>query len=259
MPFVNPGPHEIHRYHTLALATPDRPVRPPTSTYDGHCRIGVKPGISLRWCQRHPCDARGTQKRIRFNKRFIATVFEMIRAGTLRVGVASLCLLGFLAACSGTDDVEYNYPRSEAGRPNPNPQGERETVFGPGGLDFLNGGDQSSSGGGGGAGIGVNSFLWRASLDTFSFMPLSSADPFGGVIITDWYSPPETPDERFKMNIYILDRRLRADGIRVAVFRQTRQSERGWIDAKVNSETAIQLENAILTRARQLRLDTIEQ
>jgi len=187
-------------------------------------------------------------------------VIKMIGTGTLRAGFVSLCLLGMLAACAGGDNVEYNYPRKDGGRPNPNPQGERETVFGPGGLNFLDSGSNTpGSGGGGGAGIGVNSFLWRASLDTFSFMPLSSADPFGGVIITDWYSPPETPDERFKMNIYILDRRLRADGIRVAVFRQTRQIDRGWVDATVNAETAIQLENAILTRARQLRLDIIEQ
>ena len=182
----------------------------------------------------------------------------MLNAGFWRTGLVSLCLLGVVAACSG-DNVEYNYPRQDANRPNPNPQGERETVFGPGGLNFLNGLNGNEEGGGGGAGIGVNSFLWRASLDTMSFMPLSSADPFGGVIITDWYSPPETPDERFKMSIYILDRRLRADGIRVAVFRQQRNIERGWVDAQVNAETGIQLENAILTRARQLRLDTLQQ
>jgi hypothetical protein len=84
-------------------------------------------------------------------------------------------------------------------------------------------------------------------------MPLASEDPYGGVIITDWYSAPQTPDERMKLTIYILDRRLRADGIRVSVFRQTR-SATGWTDAQVNPDTATKLEDAILTRARELRL-----
>ena len=116
-------------------------------------------------------------------------------------------------------------------------------------------GDPSTrgSGGGGNAGIGVNTFLWRASLDTVSFMPLSSADPFGGVIITDWYSPPEVPSERFKMTVYILDRQLRADGIKVSVFRQQLASGNRWVDSSVALGTATELENAILTRARQLR------
>ncbi len=103
--------------------------------------------------------------------------------------------------------------------------------------------------------VGVNSYLWHASLDTLSFMPLASADPFGGVIITDWYSSPQDINERLKVTIYILDRRLRADGIRIAVFRQTRSNE-GWVDAAVNAETSVKLEDAILTRARELRLAT---
>ncbi len=107
-----------------------------------------------------------------------------------------------------------------------------------------------------GTGIPVNGYLWRASLDTMSFMPLSSADPFGGVIVTDWYVPPESPNERFKVQIYILDRQLRADGIRVSVFREVRDAYGGWSAAPVKTETATQLENAILTRARQLRIDS---
>ena len=107
---------------------------------------------------------------------------------------------------------------------------------------------------GAGAGIGVNAFLWRASLDTLSFLPLSSADPFGGVIITDWYAPPETGNERFKVTVYILDRQLRSDGVRVSVFRQVRDADQGWIDAAVDEDTAIRLEDTILTRARQLRI-----
>ena len=104
--------------------------------------------------------------------------------------------------------------------------------------------------------VGVNSYLWHATLDTLSFMPLASADPFGGVIITDWYSSPQDPSERMKVTIYILDRRLRADGIKIAVFRQTRSNE-GWVDAQVNADTATKLEDAILTRARELRLAAV--
>jgi len=102
----------------------------------------------------------------------------------------------------------------------------------------------------------VNAYLWRATLETIDFMPLNQADPFGGVVITDWYAPPETPDERFKLTVYILDRALRADGLKVAVFRQTR-GEDGWIDAEVTPETATRIENNILTRARELRIASI--
>src|SRR5271157_1872459 len=103
--------------------------------------------------------------------------------------------------------------------------------------------------------LGVNSYLWHATLDTLSFMPLASADPFGGVIITEWYSAPQAPDERLKVTVYILDRHLRADGIRIAVFRQTR-SATGWVDAQVQPDTATKLTDSILTRARELRLAT---
>ena len=109
------------------------------------------------------------------------------------------------------------------------------------------------------AGLGVNAYLWRASLDTVSFMPLATIDPLGGVIITDWYANPQVPDERFKMTVYILDKRLRADGVKVAVFRQVRNGAKDWVDAVTNPETATKLENAILTRARQFRVDAAGQ
>ena len=97
--------------------------------------------------------------------------------------------------------------------------------------------------------IGVNGYLWRATLDTLAFMPLASADPYGGVVITDWYANPEKPDERFKCTVYILDTRLRADGLNVTVFKQVRDASGGWIDAAASDQTAIDIENAILTRA----------
>jgi hypothetical protein len=120
-------------------------------------------------------------------------------------------------------------------------------------------------GGGGGAkapsdqpSIGVNGYLWRASLDTLAFMPLASADPYGGVIITDWYVNPERPEERFKCTVYILDSRLRADGLNVAVFKQTKDGAGGWVDSPTAGQTETDIENAILTKARQLRLSNIK-
>jgi hypothetical protein len=124
-------------------------------------------------------------------------------------------------------------------------------------LTSLFSNDKGKGGGGGGmAGVAVNSYLWHASLDTMSFMPIASADPFGGTIITDWYSPRGTPSERFKVNIFILNRELRADGVRVTVFRQTKDGAGQWVDAPVDPKTGRDLENSILMRARQIRLST---
>ena len=106
--------------------------------------------------------------------------------------------------------------------------------------------------------LGVNSFIWRATLDTLNFMPLASADPVGGVVISDWYAAPDKPDEQMKVTVYILDRRLRADAVKVSVFRQVRTAN-GWTDAQTNPDTGIKLENAILARARELRLSATPQ
>ena len=106
--------------------------------------------------------------------------------------------------------------------------------------------------------LGVNSYLWHASLDTLSFLPLVSADPFGGVIISEWYVAPTSPDERLKVTVYIMDRALRADGLKVVVFRQVR-SGNVWQDAQASPDTAHKLEDSILTRARELRLATLGQ
>ena len=174
-----------------------------------------------------------------------------------KLGVLAACVGSalLLAACGGGGEASYP-ERQRQNRYDPVPSGdERESLFGPGGLNIFGGsGDEDRAGGG----IGVNSFLWRATLDTLAFMPLTSADPFGGVIITDWYASPTQPGERFKMTVYILDRRLRADGIKVAVFRQDRGADGIWKDAPVNAQTAVRVENAILTRARQLRIDASE-
>jgi Domain of unknown function (DUF3576) len=103
--------------------------------------------------------------------------------------------------------------------------------------------------------IGVNSFLWRATLDTVAFLPLTSADPFGGVILTDWHEEPSAPGERFKLNILILDKQLRSDALKVTAFRQIRDPKTGmWKDTETNPDTARQIEDSILTRAREMRV-----
>jgi hypothetical protein len=167
--------------------------------------------------------------------------------------LSTLALILLLAACSGVTVGEgYTNPSTDrkAG------DKQRESILGPDGLQF---GDDAKKKPDGTAGIGVNGFLWRASLDTVAFMPLLSADPFGGVIITDWYAPPAKEGEaaeRFKLSVYILTRELRADGIKVAAFRQSLNEQGAWIDQAPDTKAAEQIEDAILTRARELRIKT---
>lgn len=123
---------------------------------------------------------------------------------------------------------------------------------GCGGLPGLGGGSRATPAAQ--AGIGVNAFLWRATLDTLSFMPLATADPWGGVINYDWYSDPQTPNERFKATVFILDTRLRADALNVSVTKEVRDASGQWTGAPVAAQTETDLENAILTKARQLNL-----
>ncbi len=161
-----------------------------------------------------------------------------------------------LAACGSSNNVrpvaanEYNDPRYSGPA-----QG---TLFGNDGITLgdthRNPSANAGAGEGGGA-LGVNAYLWRGALDTLAFMPLVSADPFGGVIITDWYQPPAAPDERFKATAYILGRTLRADGVRVSVFRQVNQDGH-WVDAAVSPETVGAIEAKVLERARELRVQT---
>ena len=102
--------------------------------------------------------------------------------------------------------------------------------------------------------IQVNAFLWRSTLDTLSFMPLVSADPFGGVIITDWYSPPSAPGTRFKANAYILGKTLTADAIQVSVFEQDQEGGQ-WVDTPADPSIATGLEDRILARAADLQAE----
>ena len=100
--------------------------------------------------------------------------------------------------------------------------------------------------------IGVNAYLWRASLDTLSFMPMVQTDSNGGVIVTDWYANPNSPNERMKLTVSILDQDLRADALRIAASRQVSQGGQ-WVDAPVQAATVQKLEEIILTKARDLR------
>lgn len=171
-------------------------------------------------------------------------------------GIAALLLAAgvALAGCSNlpTSDKPPKGTTTEVDPTDPN----RATIFGPGGVGNLFGSRREDEGSGG---IGVNTFLWRASLDTIAFMPITSADAFGGVIITDWYTFPDSAGERFKLNVYILGRALRADGVRVSSFRQVKDADGTWKDAAVPKEAAARIEDAILTRARQLRQETLAQ
>ncbi len=180
-----------------------------------------------------------------------STILSVISAGILAVS---------LAGCGGNvDGVKEsdarNSTKGDTRRQINQGLGGRSredgSLFGPGGLFGAKPKEKEDSG----TGVAVNAYLWRASLDTINFIPLVSADPFGGVIITDWYTPAETPNERMKVQVTILDRELRADGVRVSVFKQQTSPRGGaWVDAQVDPRTNIDIENAILTRARQLRI-----
>ncbi len=160
--------------------------------------------------------------------------------------LSAACAL-LLSAC-GDVEKEISFPeRTEIER-----QAGRGKLTGDGLT--LGGGDESAAGTNP---LGVNSFLWRATLDTLAFMPLASADPFGGVVITDWYEDPNARGERFKVTALILDRNLRADGINVSLFKQEKMPDSQWIDVTVPDKLERDLEDTILTRARELKVRSI--
>jgi Domain of unknown function (DUF3576) len=167
-------------------------------------------------------------------------------------------MLFLLVVLAGCTDATPALPPSEAGPDEPTDARRRQdtgTLFGSDGLTLYGSRSreakarQEDTGG-----VGVNSYLWRASLDTIDFMPVANADPFGGLITTDWYQPAEAPSERFKLQVLVRDKTLRADGVKVSVWRQTRAEAGDWLDASVDPKTASQLEDRILTRARELRI-----
>ncbi|MBS7810621.1 DUF3576 domain-containing protein [Roseococcus pinisoli] len=162
-----------------------------------------------------------------------------------------------LAACSGGRQVRNDEYGTDSAREltlrqtGSNSSTSGIVVFGVDRSREAQGGGGTGANAGGG-GMTVNAFLWRATLDTLSFMPLASADPFGGVIITDWYSPPQAEGERFKATAYVIGRQLRSDGVRVQIFRQVNRGG-AWTDAPASSATNSEMEDRVLARARELR------
>jgi hypothetical protein len=155
-----------------------------------------------------------------------------------------------LSACSGVEsEAKYPTGADRASTGTNDIYSEAPSIFGKDGLGILGGKSKKADG----SGVIVNTYLWRAALDTVSFMPLASADPFGGTIITDWYAAPESPNERTKLNVFILGSDLSVSSLSVKVFRQVK-SGGGWKDATVAKDTATKLENAIFTRAREMKI-----
>lgn len=163
-----------------------------------------------------------------------------------RMRPAVLALLGvslLAAGCASPYEEEVSMGRSEselAAQGNTAPEGQRR--------NYSLAGQQAS-----GNTIQVNGFLWRAALDTVSFMPINTADPYGGAILTDWHSPEGADDERFKLNILVQGEEIRSDGVRVTVFKQKRSPDGQWRDEPADTNTALDFENLILVRARELR------
>ncbi|MEM7188202.1 MAG: DUF3576 domain-containing protein [Pseudomonadota bacterium] len=188
-------------------------------------------------------------------------------AKTFGVNGLALTIAGcfLVTACGGSG--EYAASEDDTGSlRKPGPQNrydpEAEGLFGKGGFTLNRLADGSLFGdkedGLTGTATPVNKFLWQASLDTLSFMPLSSTDPYTGVIATDWSATPDAPGERFKVTVYMVSPELSAASLKVAVYRQ-RQAEGGnWVQTAVDPNTPRRLEDAILTRARQIRVAELE-
>jgi hypothetical protein len=178
----------------------------------------------------------------------IITIFSSMKKNIPVISVLAALLIGGCSYLSSADK-KAEYPKS----PDDVRRQRAGSLLGEGGFSLF-GGKGSDDDAGGNSGIGINSYLWRASLDTLAFMPLASADPFGGVILTDWYEDPAAKGERFKVNLLILSAGLRSDSVKITLFKQVIDSG-AWRDAEVNKTIATDLENKILTRARELRIE----
>ena len=172
------------------------------------------------------------------------------------IGVTALAAALLVSACSG----DYSSKDDVAGPKGPplDPNKNDDSLFGPGGISVSNLVDGRVTGEGEGGSLPVNKYLWQASLDTLAFLPLSSTDPFTGVIATDWSASPDAPGERYKVTVYIVNPQLAASALKVGVYRQALTQEGVWVPAAVSPETPRRLEDAILTRARQIRIAELE-
>jgi hypothetical protein len=172
--------------------------------------------------------------------RVFARVFALVAIAAAAFG---------LTACSS--DTPAAEPAPQVDAPLPRPEPTRASDAKP---DGSSGSMFGLFGGSNAQGVGVNEFLWRATLDTLHFMPMDSADPFAGVIKTSWYTAAQSPNQRLKVTVFILDTRLRTDALRVSVFQQTKDAAGNWVDSTVDPDTTTKIENLILTRARELKL-----
>ena len=159
------------------------------------------------------------------------------------------CAALLLTACGSSDPEDKPQPTIEAPPPKPVAESNDRGVF-----DWFSASKDAKSSDDRKTSVSVNTYLWRASLDTLSFMPMDNADPFGGTIKTGWYTPAATPNERLRVAVYILDSRLRADALRVSVFKEVKKPSGDWIDATVDPDTVTKLENLILNKARALKI-----
>ena len=164
--------------------------------------------------------------------------------------------VGLVVAGCGGQDLSYkeDKPVIQSG-PKREQYDPDDTVFGPDGISIRSLASGTAFGDNeAGSALPVNKYLWQASLDTLSFLPLASTDPFTGVIATDWGATPNQPGERFKVTAYMLSPELSASSLKVAVYRETRSEDGLWVPATVDPDTARKIEDAILTRARQIRI-----
>lgn len=176
----------------------------------------------------------------------------MTRRPTAALTLALSLSLGLsLAACSSWKDI-----KTEAPDTNPTDMPKGPGLFSGESGNILEGLKTSKTSAETGGSIGVNIYLWRASLESIAFMPITQADSAGGVIVTDWYSQPEVPTERVRANVLILGKTLRADALKVTLFKQQRKGD-AWVDMPVAQATTTGLEDAILTKARAIKVQTL--
>jgi len=161
---------------------------------------------------------------------------------------------GLLAASLALSACSHVQPTQNTDLYNPETSNLPGAMATGGGTSLFTFGKGSSGSAGQSNQIQVNAYLWRATLDTLAFMPLVSADPFGGVIITDWYTPPAAPTERFKVNAYILSQQMTANAVQVSVFHQVQENGQ-WVDAPADPDTASGLEDRILAQAADLQAE----
>ena len=130
-------------------------------------------------------------------------------------------------------------------------------LFGQKGLDVFGviNNPEDSGVSGGAVGMPVNPYLWRASLETIDFMPISSTDPFSGTIITDWYSTESNIGERCKLNIFIKGLEFKTSNLKVMSFCQAFQNQQ-WVNKNTDQESNRKLENAILNKAKKIKLSS---